>query len=41
LVPFVKEFVLSVDKIVTIKPIEGLLWLLILLLFFRKCLKTF
>lgn len=41
LVPFVKEFVLSVDKFVTIKPIEGLLWLLILLLFFQKCLKIF
>lgn len=41
LVPFVKEFILSVDDIVTIKPIEGLLWLLILLLFFQKYFKTF
>lgn len=42
LVPFVKEFIVNIDdEKVIIKPIEGLLWLLILLQFFRIFLMNF
>ena len=42
LIPFVKEFIVSIsdDKII-IKPIEGLIWLLILLQFFQTFLISF
>jgi len=42
LIPFVDEFIVSVDdEKIIIKPIEGLLWLLILLQFFQTFLMSF
>lgn len=38
LIPFISEFIVSITDKIVVKVIEGLIWLLILLPFFQKCL---